>query len=76
MYIAAAMSAYSSNINSLAAVTMEDFLSKRIEIPANKYVTYSKLAALIWGLITLVLAFFMGDIAKTVIEAINKSIIA
>ncbi len=70
--IAAAMSAYSSNINSLAAVTMEDFLSKKMEIPVNKYVTYSKVAALVWGLITLVLAFFMGDIAKTVIEAINK----
>jgi Na+/proline symporter len=70
--IAAAMSAYSSNINSLAAVTMEDFVSKKVTVPAEKYVTYSKLAALVWGLITLVLAFFMGDIAKTVIEAINK----
>ncbi len=70
--IAAAMSAYSSNINSLAAVTMEDFVSKKITVAASKYVTYSKIAALVWGLITLVLAFFMGDIAKTVIEAINK----
>lgn len=70
--IAAAMSAYSSNINSLAAVTMEDFVSKRYSIPVAKYVTYSKIAALIWGIITLILAFFMGNIAKTVIEAINK----
>jgi len=70
--IAAAMSAYSSNINSLAAVSMEDFIAKKWQIPAEKYVTYSKVAALVWGLVTLVLAFFMGNIAKTVIEAINK----
>ncbi len=70
--IAAAMSAYSSNINSLAAVSMEDFIAKKWSIPSTKYVTYSKVAALVWGLVTLVLAFFMGNIAKTVIEAINK----
>ncbi|MGB3465384.1 MAG: sodium transporter, partial [Cyclobacteriaceae bacterium] len=33
---------------------------------------YSKLTALFWGFVCLVLAFFVGDIAKTVIEAINK----
>lgn len=70
--IAAAMSAYSSNINSLAAVSMEDFIAKKWSIPSTKYVAYSKVAALVWGLVTLVLAFFMGNIAKTVIEAINK----
>ncbi len=70
--IAAAMSAYSSNINSLAAISMEDFISRKWVIPENKYVLYSKFVALTWGVITLILAFFMGDIAKTVIEAINK----
>lgn len=70
--IAAAMSSFSSNINSLTAVTMEDFVTKRIQVKEDKYVGYSKMVGLIWGLITVVLAFFMGNIAKTVIEAINK----
>ena len=70
--IAAAMSAYSSNINSLAAISMEDFISRKWQVPEKKYVVYSKLVALAWGVITLILAFFMGNIAKTVIEAINK----
>ncbi len=70
--IAAAMSAYSSNINSLAAISMEDFISRKWKVPETKYVMYSKLLALSWGVITLILAFFMGNIAKTVIEAINK----
>ncbi len=70
--IAAAMSAYSSNINSLAAISMEDFVSRKWKIQENKYVIYSKLLALGWGVVTLILAFFMGNIAKTVIEAINK----
>jgi Na+/proline symporter len=33
---------------------------------------YSHYAALFWGTVCVVLAFFVGDIAKTVIEAINK----
>ena len=33
---------------------------------------YSRYAVLFWGVICIVLAFFTGDIAKTVIEAINK----
>ena len=70
--IAAAMSAYSSNINSLAAISIEDFISRKWKVPENKYVMYSKLLALAWGVVTLILAFFMGNIAKTVIEAINK----
>jgi SSS family transporter len=70
--IAAAMSAYSSALNSLSAVTMEEFLSKRMTISDDKYVYYSKAIALVWGVVTMVLAFFVGDIAKTVIEAINK----
>lgn len=33
---------------------------------------YSKYATLFWGMVCIVLAFFTGDIAATVIEAINK----
>ncbi len=70
--IAAGMSAYSSALNSLSAVTMEDFIDKNFSIPKKKYVLFSKLTALVWGIITMFFAFFVGDIAKTVIEAINK----
>ena len=70
--IAAAMSAYSSYLNSLSAVTMEEVVSKYFTLDSAKYVTYSKLSTLIWGLMTLVLSFFVGGMAKTVIEAINK----
>ena len=70
--IAAWMSAYSSALNSLTAVTMEDFVGRRIKIPPEKYVTYSKLIALGWGAFTLFFGFFTGKIAATAIEAINK----
>ncbi len=70
--IAAAMSAYSSTLNSLSAVTMEEFLKRFYTLSDKKYVFYSKVVALIWGVITMVFAFQVGDIAKTVIEAINK----
>lgn len=70
--IAAAMSAYSSALNSLSAVTMEEFLSRKYTFSDKKYVLISKVVALVWGGVTMFLAFHVGDIAKTVIEAINK----
>lgn len=70
--IAAAMSAYSSALNSLSAVTMEEVLIKKYKFTDDKYVLTSKLIALAWGGVTMFLAFHVGDIAKTVIEAINK----
>lgn len=70
--IAAWMSSYSSTLNSLTAVTMEDFLKRRITIPEGKYVLYSKIVALTWGMLTMVCGFFAGKIAATAIEAINK----
>ena len=70
--IAAGMSAYSSTLNSLSAVTMEDFISRKWKVAPEKYVSYSKVTALVWGVITMFFAFYVGDIAKTVIEAINK----
>ncbi|AFK05730.1 Na+/solute symporter (plasmid) [Emticicia oligotrophica DSM 17448] len=70
--IAAAMSAYSSILNSLSAVSMEEIISKRNGFDDSKYVFYSKLTTVIWGAATLGFSFFVGSIAKTVIEAINK----
>ena len=68
----AAMSSLSSTINSLSAATVEDFFNRDKKLESNKYMRYSKYAAIFWGVFCIVFAFFTGDIAKTVIEAINK----
>jgi SSS family transporter len=70
--IAAAMSAYSSILNSLSAVTMEEIISKRKDFNPDKYIFLSKASTLVWGVATLIFSLYVGDIAKTVIEAINK----
>jgi len=70
--LSAAMSSLSSTINSLSAVTMEDFVGRFRKMEMKEYMTYSKLTAIIWGVVTIILAFFAGNIAPTVIEAINK----
>lgn len=69
---AAAMSSLSSAVNSLSAASVEDFFNRRSQLSPERYLRLSKWFALGWGLICVVLAFFVGDIADTVIEAINK----
>ena len=66
------MSSLSSAINSLSAASVEDFFNRKKQLTDAQYMRYSKYAALFWGVSCIVLAFFTGDIAKTVIEAINK----
>ncbi len=71
--MAAAMSSLSSAINSLAAVTTEDICRvKGHELSDEQYMRFAKRAGVGWGLFTLILSFFAGDIAPTIIEAINK----
>ena len=70
--LSAAMSSLSSAINSLSAVSTEDFLVGSKSIDNDTYVRLSRRASLFWGVVCIVLAFFAGDIADTVIEAINK----
>ena len=70
--LSAAMSSLSSAINSLSAASVEDFFNRDQDLAQDKYMRISKYAALFWGIVCIVLAFFTGDIAKTVIEAINK----
>lgn len=70
--LSAAMSSLSSAINSLSAATVEDFFNRDKKLSTEKYMKISKMSALFWGAVCIVLAFFTGDIAKTVIEAINK----
>ena len=38
----------------------------------KKYMSLSRLTALFWGVVCIIIAFFVGNIADTVIEAINK----
>lgn len=70
--LSAAMSSLSSTINSLSAATVEDFFNRNKNLKDARYASYSRWLALFWGLVTLILAFYTGSIAKTVIEAINK----
>lgn len=71
--LAAAMSSLSSAINSLSAVTIEDYcrISSKHYAPED-YLHKAKYVGLAWGVITLILSFYAGNIAPTVIEAINK----
>ena len=71
---AAAMSSLDSVLNSLSATTMEDFVRRfsRTDWSPRRELLYSRGITAAWGAITLGMAFFVGDIAPTVIEAINK----
>lgn len=71
--LSAAMSSLSSTVNSLSAVTLEDFVKRfRPEMSDQTYVRYSRLLSVFWGLVCLFFAFFAGRIEGTVIEVINK----
>jgi SSS family transporter len=70
--IAAAMSQFSSSLNSLSAVAMEDIVGRRWKVPPERYVFLSKLLVIGWGVYALILTFWVGRVAATVIEALNK----
>lgn len=71
--LAAAMSSLSSTINSLAAVSIEDYCRITDQtLEPEDYLKKAKYVGLFWGAVTLILSFYAGDIAPTVIEAINK----
>ena len=75
---AAAMSSLDSVLNSLSATTMEDFVRRYHDEAAgsvwseHRELVYSRIITAIWGVITLMMAFFVGNIASTVLEAINQ----
>jgi Na+/proline symporter len=71
--MSAAMSSLSSTVNSLSAVTLEDFIKRfKPNMSDDTYVSYSRLLSVFWGLVCLFFAFFAGSIEGTVIEVINK----
>ncbi|QIB64626.1 sodium:solute symporter [Kineobactrum salinum] len=71
---AAAMSSLDSVLNSLSATTMEDFIVRfrRRDLSHRQELLVSRLVTVFWGLFTLGMSFYVGDIAPTVLEAINK----
>ncbi len=72
---AAAMSSLDSVINSLSATTMEDFVRRFFgndNWTPEKELNYSRGLTIVWGILTLLMAFHVGDIASTVLVAINK----
>lgn len=72
---AAAMSSLDSVLNSLSASTMEDFVRRFHQGPAwsdRQELWISRLITLCWGAVAITFSFFVGDIATSVLEAINK----
>jgi SSS family transporter len=70
--LSAAMSSLSSTINSLGAVSIEDFFNRGAnKLSGIQYMKYSKLAVLFWGVVCIAAAYFFGGTQGTVIELIN-----
>lgn len=71
---AAAMSSLDSVLSSLSATSMEDFVRRfsKDTIKQHHEIWIARGLTLFWGGLTLTLAFFVDDIAPTVLEAINK----
>lgn len=71
--MAATMSSLDSALNSLSAATVEDFvIPAKGPIPVETQFWLSKKYTIFWCVICIILAFAAGNIAPTVIEAINK----
>ncbi|MBN2425689.1 MAG: sodium/solute symporter [Calditrichaceae bacterium] len=69
--LAAAMSSLDSALNSISAVTMQDLIRPVFKLKANE-VVLSRVVTLIWGSLITFFAFYVGQIADTVLEGINK----
>jgi len=70
--LSAAMSSLSSTVNSLSAVTVEDFFNRgEKKISQKKYIGVSKKAVIFWGIICVASSFLFGGSDSAVIEIIN-----
>ena len=71
----AAMSSLDSVLNSLSAVTMEDFIKRNRKfkkLSEKNNLFFSRIITLFWGLLAIILAFYVEDISSNVLVAINK----
>ncbi len=71
---AAAMSSFSSEINSLASATIIDFYKRYfcVEASAGHYLRVSRAATLFWGVFATAAACYAGRFGLSLIEAVNK----
>ncbi|MGB5418548.1 sodium:solute symporter family transporter [Algibacter sp.] len=70
--LSAAMSSLSSTVNSLSAVTVEDFFNRgEKKLSDKKYMLISKGSVVFWGVICIAAAFLFGGSKSAVIEIIN-----
>ena len=70
--LSAAMSTLSSTVNSLSAVTVEDFFKRgNKKISTKKYMIVSKMSVVFWGLVCMASSFLFGGSKSAVIEIIN-----
>lgn len=72
--LSAAMSSLSSTVNSLSAVTVEDFFNRgkaKGILSAKKYMMISKISVVFWGIVCISCAFLFGGSKSAVIEIIN-----
>jgi SSS family transporter len=70
--LSAAMSSLSSTINSLSAVTVEDFFNRgEKKLSDKKYMSISKISVVFWGIMCIAAAFLFGGSKSAVIEIIN-----
>jgi SSS family transporter len=70
--LSAAMSSLSSTVNSLSAVTVEDFFNRgENKLSTQKYMFISKASVVFWGVACIASAFLFGGSKSAVIEIIN-----
>ena len=70
--LSAAMSSLSSTVNSLSAVTVEDFFNRgEKKLSTKKYMLISKGSVVFWGVVCIAAAFLFGGSKSAVIEIIN-----
>jgi len=70
--LSAAMSSLSSTVNSLSAVTVEDFFNRgKKKLNDKQYMYISKAAVVFWGIICIAASFLFGGSKSAVIEIIN-----
>ncbi|PQB03995.1 sodium:solute symporter family transporter [Aureitalea marina] len=70
--MSAAMSSLSSTVNSLSAVSVEDFFNRgKKKLEGAAYMRLSKYAVVFWGVVCIAFSFLFGGNKNTVIEIIN-----
>jgi len=70
--LSAAMSSLSSTVNSLSAVTVEDFFNRgENKLSTKKHMAISKASVVFWGIVCIAAAFLFGGSKSAVIEIIN-----